>query len=138
MTGMQKQSRGHHTVPEFLLNGFSDADGRLAVVHLWPEPRVMRQRPSKVGVVNRLNSWRHPDGSWDDELEQGPVGRLDSLGGNIVKDLAAYAAGVELKEQLRLLDWTVEQRVPLHLMTAGLMVRGMGLAIASTSRLSRR
>ena len=108
-----------------MLRGFSDADGRLTVVHLRPEPRVERRKhPRRVGRVDRLNSWKLEDGTFDDELERVPMNRLDNVGADGQRDLIEFAAGVEPAGELRLLDRDWEDRVPLTLHVAGLMVRG--------------
>lgn len=120
----QERSKGHHHVPKFMLRGFADTDGRLTVVKVQPTPVVERgKHPRRVGVVSRLNSWEHPDGSFDDELERGPLSRLDSFGAEGLRDLIEFAEAVRPEGQLRLLDRDWEDRIALTMHTAGLMVR---------------
>lgn len=107
-----------------MLRGFADPDGRLTVVKVRPTPIVERgKHPRRVGVVERLNSWEHPDGSFDDELERVPLGRLDSFGAEGLRDLVGFAKSVRPEGQLRLLDRDWEDRIALTMHTAGLMVR---------------
>src|SRR3712207_6612617 len=123
----RKRSRGHHYVPEFMLRGFGDGEGRLTVVHLRPDLRVERGRhPRRVGAVPNLNSFEREDGTFDDGLERVPMNRLDNVGAQGLRDLIEFAEAVEPKGTLRLLDRTWEDRVPLTMHIAGLMVRGPG------------
>lgn len=111
-----------------MLRGFADSDGRLTVIHLRPEPRVERNKhPRRVGRVDRLNSWEREDGTFDDELERLPMNRLDNVGAVAVRDMIEFAAAAEPAGQLRLLDREWEDRVPLTMYVAGLMVRGPAL-----------
>jgi Protein of unknown function (DUF4238) len=125
VTGSPKeQSKEHHHVPQFMLRGFTGPEGRLTVVRVRPTPEVQRgKHPRRVGAVPRLNSWEHPDGTYDDELERVPLNRLDSFGAEGLRDVVEFARAVEPEGQLRLLDRHWEDRVPLTMHTAGLMVR---------------
>lgn len=119
-------SKAHHPVPAFYLSGFAGSRGKPTVVRLRPEPRLLgEQRPEKIGVVTHLNSWLRADGTRDDALERGPATRLDDAGAAALRRLSAFADNVEPEGTLRLLDWDVDERVPLYLLVAGLMVRGL-------------
>jgi Protein of unknown function (DUF4238) len=118
-------AKAHHPVPAFYLSGFAGPSGKPTVVRLQPKPRLLGdQRPEKIGVVTHLNSLLRADGSRDDALEQGPAARLDDAGATALRRLSAFADAVEPEGTLRLLDWDVNERVPLYLLVAGLMVRG--------------
>ena len=122
-TGTKAQSKAHHAVPQHLLRRFADESGRLTVVRVSPERKVLRrQSVREVGTYRRLNSWQNKDGSYDDELETGPMARLDSVGANALDDARDFAIAHAV-EHLRLLDRTPDERVPLYLFAAGQMVR---------------
>jgi hypothetical protein len=107
-----------------MLRGFTGPDGRLTVVGVGEEAEVRRNmHPRRVGAIERLNSWEHDDGTFDDELERIPLSRLDTFGAEGLRDLIEFARAVEPAGQLRLLDRDWEDRVPLTMHTAGLMVR---------------
>jgi len=107
-----------------MLRGFTGPNGRLTLVGVRPEPKVRRKmHPRRVGAIERLNSWEHDDGTFDDELERIPLNRLDTFGAEGLRDLIEFARAVEPKGQLRLLDRDWEDRVPLTMHIAGLMVR---------------
>lgn len=121
-------AKDHHTVPTFYLRGFAGPNGKLGVARLRPKPRWLgERRPERIGVVRHLNSVLLHDGTRDDSLERGPTARLDSAGAEAVRELLAFADAVEPPGALRLLDWTVEERVPVYTLVAGLMVRGTAL-----------
>jgi hypothetical protein len=107
-----------------MLRGFADQDERLTVVKVRPTSLVERRKhPRRVGVVERLNSWEHPDGTFDDELERLPLSRLDSFGAEGLRDLIGFAEAIRPEGQLRLLDRDWEDRIALTMHTASLMVR---------------
>lgn len=111
-----------------MLRGFTDSRNRLTVVHLRPGPRVERNKhPRRVGLVENLNSWESEDGTLNDELERYPLNRLDSVGADGLRDLIQFADEMEPAGQLRLLDREWEDRVPLTMYVAGLMIRGPAL-----------
>jgi hypothetical protein len=107
-----------------MLRRFTGPNGRLTLLGVRPEPKLRRNlHPRRVGAIERLNSWEHDDGTFDDELERIPLSRLDTFGAEGLRDLIEFARAVEPKGQLRLLDRDWEDRVPLTMHTAGLMVR---------------
>jgi hypothetical protein len=119
-------AKAHHPVPAFYLSGFAGPSGKPTVIRLHPKPRLLgEQRPEKIGVVTHLNSWLRADGTRDDVLEQGPAARLDDIGAAALRRLSAFADAIEPEGALRLLGWEVDERVPLYLLVAGLMVRGL-------------
>jgi hypothetical protein len=122
-TGTKAQSKAHHAVPQHLLRRFADESGRLTVVRVSPERKVLRrQSVREVGTYRRLNSWQNKDGSYDDELETGPMARLDSVAAKALDDARDFAI-THAAEHFRLLDRTADERVPLYLFAAGQMVR---------------
>jgi hypothetical protein len=120
----QETSKRHHHIPQFMLRGFAGPDGRLTRVGVGEEAEVRRNmHPRRVGAIERLNSWEHADGTFDDELERVPLNRLDTFGAEGLRDLIEFARAVEPKGQLRLLDRDWEDRVSLTMHIGGLMVR---------------
>lgn len=124
----RKVSVGHHTVPRHALARFANSDGRLTVIRKEPELKVLRrQAPSKIGVHNHLNNRRDPDGQWNDDLETGPLSRLDDVGKHEVDRVLQFAIEADAENHLRLVrDQTLEQRASMQLFVASLMVRTMG------------
>src|SRR4051812_37890024 len=110
-----------------MLRRFADSHGRLTVVHVRPQARVLRrQAPENIGAKNRLNSIKTPEGAWDDVLEAEPLAKLDTLGAAAVREVVAYAGAVEPAGALRLWNREWRERLPLTMTIAGLMVRGPG------------
>lgn len=108
-----------------MLRDFCAGDGRMTVVSVRPGPEVRRGRhPRRVAAIRRLNSWEHPDGTFDDQLEQLELANLDRGGADALREVIKYAKEVGSDGQLRLLNWHWEDRVPLTAHVAGLMVRG--------------
>jgi hypothetical protein len=123
--GPQETSKNHHYVPKFMLRRFCGPDGRMTVVRVRPEPEVRRgKHPRKVAVARRLNTWEHPDGSFDDQLEQLELTNLDRGSAEALREVIEYAEAVQPEDQLRLFNRNWEDRVPLTAHIAGLMVRG--------------
>jgi hypothetical protein len=113
-----------HAIPRHVLARFSNDDGRLTVVRRTPVIKVLRnQAPENVGVHNHLNNWRDESGQWNDELETGPLGRLDGAGGSLFQDVGQFGIEADAEAHPRLLNWDLEQRAALQLCIAGMMVR---------------
>lgn len=114
----------HHSVPRHVLARFANDDGRLTVIRKEPELKLLRrQRPENVGVHRRLNSWQQDDGTWNDEIERGPLDRLDSVGSVEIDDAIAFAISNDAEAHMRLLDADLDRRATLQLFVASLMVR---------------
>ena len=113
-----------HAIPRHVLARFSNDDGRLTVLRRAPLMKVLRnQAPENVGVHNHLNNWRDETGEWNDELETGPLQRLDGAGARFLDDVVQFGIDVDAEAHPRLLGWDLEQRAALQLFVAGLMVR---------------
>jgi hypothetical protein len=124
VTRVERERRTHHSVPRHVLARFSNPDGRLTVIRRTPEFKVLRrQAPENVGAYRRLYSWQQEDGTWNDELETGPLDRLDSAGASEIDEAIQFAIDHDAETHLRILDWPPEKRAPLQLFLAGLMVR---------------
>jgi hypothetical protein len=74
-------------------------------------------------VHRRLNSWQQEDGTWNDEIERGPLDRLDSVGSAEIDDAIAFAVSNDAEAHMRLLDADLERRATLQLFVSSLMVR---------------
>jgi hypothetical protein len=110
-----------------MLARFTNDDGRLTVLRLKPEPKILRrQAPGNVGIQSHLNSWRDDDGNWNDELEKGPLSNLDTVGKSELDEVVRFGIEADAEAHLRLLNISVEQRAVLQLFIAALMVRTTG------------
>ena len=116
-----------HSVPRHVLARFENDEGGLTVVRRDPEMKVLRrQAPESVGVENHLNNWRDTDGTWNDELETGPLQNLDTVGATEIKEALRFSIEADAVTHLRLLNMELERRASLQLFVASLMVRTVG------------
>ncbi len=116
-----------HSVPRHVLARFQTNEGGLTVVRRDPEMKVLRrQAPESVGVENHLNNWRDTDGTWNDELETGPLQNLDTVGATEINQALRFSIEADAVSHLRLLNMELEQRARLQLFVASLMVRTVG------------
>jgi hypothetical protein len=110
-----------------MLARFANDDGRLTVVRRDPKLKVLlNQAPENVGTQRHLNNWRDKEGNWHDDLEAGPLGRLDSVGKEEIDEALRFAIEADAEAHLRLLDRDLEQRATLQFFVASLMVRTIG------------
>jgi Protein of unknown function (DUF4238) len=116
-----------HSVPRHLLARFENDAGGLTVIRRSPEMKVLRcQAPESVGVEKHLNNWRDTDGTWNDELERGPLQNLDTVGSTESNAAISFGIEADAVSHLRLLNMELEQRARLQLFVASLMVRTVG------------
>ena len=110
-----------------MLARFANENGRLTVVRVQPELKLLRnQDPLNVGVHNYLNSWRDEDGRWVDELEK-TLAKLDTAGSNELERVIGFGISADAEAHLRMIrEQSLEERAAMQLFVASLMVRTMG------------